>query len=62
MIIHLKLSAYNKDQFKQICNFIKVSKPKYVGVFLYKLRTPLSDKQLIFYLELANKRLLKKLY
>jgi len=42
------LFAYNKYQFNQICSFIKVSKPKYIGVFLCKLRTSLSNKHQTF--------------
>jgi len=40
--------AYNKDQFKQISRFIKVSKSKYVGVYLCKLCISFSSKQLAF--------------
>jgi len=58
MMIHLKFVSYNKDQFKQICSFIKVSKPKYVGVFLYKLFTSLSNKQLAFSFGVMNEQLL----
>jgi len=39
--------AYNKYQFNQICSFIKVSKPRYVGV-LCKLRISLSNKHQTF--------------
>jgi len=63
---------YNNDQFKQICNFVKVSKPKYVGVFLCKLCKSLSNKQLAFlfgvnertianYVNLAREDLLENL-
>lgn len=40
--------AYNKDQFRQICNYTKKSNVKQVGVLLCKLRTAVSNKQLAF--------------
>jgi len=45
--------VYNKDQFKQIYSFIKVSKPKYVS-FLYKLYISLSNKQLSFLFRISK--------
>lgn len=40
--------AYNKVQFKQICTYTDKSNPVHIGVFLCKLRTALSNKQISF--------------
>jgi len=40
--------AFDKSQFLKICDFSKKCKPEHVAVFLCKLRTSLSNKQLAF--------------
>jgi len=75
-MIHLKLGLLigllNKYRFNKICSFIKVSKSKYVGAFLCKLRISLSNNHQTFwfgvseqtianYINLAREDLLKNL-